>query len=307
MTTSSSRKEIPAALSPELQSFLVVHQYGMLAVKSPTMISCGMASSRLDQDQAAGEAFGVGDVEFGRVVGPGQRERRVAVRAEGGVGVEPDPPAPAQHADVEVEQRARVAAGEQDREAGDHRGDQERDPQERQNDVVRDGEEPLHQPHPARELRIQLAGQTDRIRGLRRCRCHCVFLSCRVAAAVLAVSVDRGALAVTRGASTGVVDEMVGSTKRCDGVLNPLTISHTPMKTSHRPPGIAWIEFSSKPRICSDRPGQQDRVPDEAPDRQRSGNQLRAVERVAQDQTGDPDRDHAEFVGIEVRVVEHGD
>ena len=78
----------------------------------------------LDQDQAAGEVFGVRDVEFGRIVGPGQGERRVAVGAQGGVDVEPDPPVPAQHADVEVEQRPRIAAGEQDGEAGDHGGDQ---------------------------------------------------------------------------------------------------------------------------------------------------------------------------------------
>ena len=90
------------------------------------------------------------------------------------------------------------------------------------------------------------------------------------------------------GVSTGVVDEVVGSAERCDGVLNPLTISHTPMKISHRPPGIAWIEFSSKPRICRTDPDEQDRVPDEAPDRQRSGNQLRAVEGVAQDQSRRP-------------------
>ena len=104
---------------------------------------------RLDQHQAVGEMLGVVDVEVGRVVGPGQGERWVAVGADGGGGVEADPPAPAQHADVEVEQGAWIAAGEQDGEAGDHRGDHERDPQERQHDVVRDGEEPFHQPQPA--------------------------------------------------------------------------------------------------------------------------------------------------------------
>jgi hypothetical protein len=69
------------------------------------MISCGMASSQdLIRTQAAGELFGVGDVEIGGVVGPGQGKRWVAVRAQRGVHVEPDPPVPALYADVEVEQ-----------------------------------------------------------------------------------------------------------------------------------------------------------------------------------------------------------
>jgi len=85
----------------------------------------------LDQDQSTGEVLGVVDIEVGRIVGPGQGERRVAVGTQGGVDVEPDPPIPAQDADVEVEQPARVAAGEENREAGDHGGDQECDPQER--------------------------------------------------------------------------------------------------------------------------------------------------------------------------------
>ena len=46
MKTSKPRREIPAALSPEFHSFLVVHQYGTLAVMSPTMIRWGMARSQ---------------------------------------------------------------------------------------------------------------------------------------------------------------------------------------------------------------------------------------------------------------------
>ncbi|HEY3652473.1 MAG TPA: hypothetical protein VGL33_31195, partial [Streptosporangiaceae bacterium] len=47
----------------------------------------------LDQDQAAGEPPGVGDVQRGGVVRlPGQAERRIAVGAQGAVGVVADPP-----------------------------------------------------------------------------------------------------------------------------------------------------------------------------------------------------------------------
>ena len=46
---------------------------------------------RLDQDQSAGEVFGVVDVEVGGVVGPGQRERWVPVGADGAGGVERRP------------------------------------------------------------------------------------------------------------------------------------------------------------------------------------------------------------------------
>src|SRR5882762_6044489 len=57
-----------------------------------------------DQDQAAGEPCGVGDVQRGGVVGVlVQAERRVAVGAQGAVGVVADPPGPAQHAQVEAE------------------------------------------------------------------------------------------------------------------------------------------------------------------------------------------------------------
>jgi hypothetical protein len=38
------------------------------------------------------------------------------------------------------------------------------------------------------------------------------------------------------------------------GVLKPLMINHTPMKTSQRPPGTAWIELRWKPRTCSTDP-----------------------------------------------------
>jgi hypothetical protein len=51
-----------------------------------------------------------------------------------------------------------------------------------------------------------------------------------------------------------VVDDVVRSEGRCDEELSLLTISQTPMKTSHRPPGIAWIELRLKPRTCSTDP-----------------------------------------------------
>jgi hypothetical protein len=116
----------------------------------------------LDQDQTVGEALGVRDLQVGRVVGASQGEWWVSVGAQGRVHVEPNPPVPPQDTDVEVEQRARVATGEQDREAGDHGGDHERDQQERQHQIVRDGQEHLSQPQPAGQLGVQLPGQSDR-------------------------------------------------------------------------------------------------------------------------------------------------
>ena len=75
----------------------------------------------LHQHQATGQPFGVGHVQVRRVVRHlGQGERRVAVGAQGAVAVVVHPPGPAQHADVEVEQRPRIAPGEQDREERDH-------------------------------------------------------------------------------------------------------------------------------------------------------------------------------------------
>jgi hypothetical protein len=108
-----------------VESFLVVsHQNGMLAVKQSDddQLRDGQ-QPRLDQNQPTREVFGIGDVEVGRVVRAGQRKGWVAICAEGAVGVESDPPVPAQHTDIEVEQRARIAAGEQDGEASDHGGD----------------------------------------------------------------------------------------------------------------------------------------------------------------------------------------
>jgi hypothetical protein len=51
----------------------------------------------------------------------------------------------------------------------------------------------------------------------------------------------------------GVIDELDGSDGMA-GKLNPLAINHTPMNSSHRPPGIAWIELKLKPRTCNTDP-----------------------------------------------------
>src|SRR6266567_4556952 len=56
----------------------------------------------------------------------------------------------------------------------------------------------------------------------------------------------RGPQAAAGEATTGVVDETV----RFEGageLLNPLAISHTPMNSSHRPPGIVWMRLRLKP------------------------------------------------------------
>ena len=67
----------------------------------------------------------------------------------------------------------------------------------------------------------------------------------------------RVAPAMRGGVTSDVVDEVGGSEGNCAGVLNPLAISHTPIKTSHRPPGIAWIAGPARllpradPRVVS--------------------------------------------------------
>src|SRR5918994_5176294 len=43
------------------------------------------------------------------------------------------------------------------------------------------------------------------------------------------------------------------SETNADG-LNPLAMSHTPMNTSHRPPGIAWIVSRLNPRTSTTDP-----------------------------------------------------
>ena len=96
----------------------------------------------------------------------GKREGRVLVRAEGAVGVEADAPRPAEDTDVVVEDSAGIAAGEQDREAGDDGRDDEADPEEEEDDEVRDGEQPLEEPLPASHVGIELAGQAKRESGL---------------------------------------------------------------------------------------------------------------------------------------------
>ena len=120
----------------------------------------------LHQDEATREPLRVGDVERRRVVGCRvERERRVAVGAEGAVRVVRDAPGPAQHAEVEVEDAPRVAPGEQDREEGDDREHHEGDPEEEEHDEVRDRQQPLHEPEPAAQLRIQTTFEPNRVGG----------------------------------------------------------------------------------------------------------------------------------------------
>lgn len=127
----------------------------------------------LHQDQAARERLRVLDPKVGRVVGDlGQRERRVPVGAQRAVGVEGHPPAPAHHPDVEGEDRARVAAGDQDRDEGAQAQHREGEPQEDQHDVVREHQQPLHQPPPPRHSGVQRGVDVDRGRG----RLHGVHL-----------------------------------------------------------------------------------------------------------------------------------
>ena len=55
-------------------------------------------------------------------------------------------------ADDEVEQRLRIAAGEEDREPGDDHGEERRNRKKEEDDVVRDREQPLDQRHALAEV-----------------------------------------------------------------------------------------------------------------------------------------------------------
>ena len=99
MNTSSPSREIP---TPLLHPCAVAHVHvRAVPVSTATMSSVGNGQQPgLDQDQSAGQPLGIVDVEIGRVVGAGERERRVPVRSECTVGVEGHPPAPADDPDV---------------------------------------------------------------------------------------------------------------------------------------------------------------------------------------------------------------
>ena len=122
----------------------------------------------LDERQSSRELLRVFDLEAGRVVRDVlERERGVPVGAEGAVGVEADAPAPAQHADVEVEQAAGIASGEQDREQRDYARREQRDPQEEEDHEVGDRQQPLHQPQPAAQRLIEGSFEPERVAGQR--------------------------------------------------------------------------------------------------------------------------------------------
>jgi hypothetical protein len=109
--------------------------------------------------------FGVVDKQPGGIVGSlAEGERRVLVGRERAVAVERDAPCPAQNADVEVEDAARVAAGEEQREERHDRQDEIGEPEKDETDEVRDREQPLDEPEPAAQLRRELTFDTDGIR-----------------------------------------------------------------------------------------------------------------------------------------------
>ncbi len=84
---------------------------------------------------------------------------------ERAVGVDADTPRPAEDADVEGEQAARVAAGEEDREAREHGRHGEGDPEEEQHDEMRDREQPFDEPEPATDVGVELALEAKWIGG----------------------------------------------------------------------------------------------------------------------------------------------
>ena len=110
----------------------------------------------LDEHEPPRERAGVLDRKARRVVGDVvECEWRIAVGAERSERVEADPPRPAEHADVEVEDRPWVPAGEEDREERDDAEQDVRRPQEDEDDVVGDREQPLDDPQPAAQLGVE--------------------------------------------------------------------------------------------------------------------------------------------------------
>src|SRR5699024_4918642 len=97
------------------------------------------------------------------VIVTAEAERRIAVGTED-ESVELDSPGPAHHAHVELEDRPRIAAGEDDRKPCDHAQDREGDPQETEDDQVRDHQDPFVQPAPAGRI-VQAGTHTGGIGG----------------------------------------------------------------------------------------------------------------------------------------------
>ena len=83
----------------------------------------------LHEDEPTREPLRVGDRERRRVGRRSESERWVAVGAEGEIPVVADAPGPSQDADVEVEEAAWIALGQQDADPGGHGGEDERGPQ----------------------------------------------------------------------------------------------------------------------------------------------------------------------------------
>ncbi len=118
----------------------------------------------LDEHQPPRQLLRVAYIDGRLVIGYGsERERWIAIGAEQAVGVESDTPAPAQHTEVEVEDRTRVAPREQNREEGNDRQQHEGDQQEEEHDEMRDAEQPLNKPEPAAELRIESSLDANRL------------------------------------------------------------------------------------------------------------------------------------------------
>ena len=136
-------------------------------------MKCGIArshdfTSTSPRDSRSGYATSSRRRVVGHVV---ERERRIAVGAERAVRVERHAPRPAEHSDVEVEDAPRVAARDEDREERDDGQHEKRQPQEREHDVVGNREDPLDEPEPTAETRVELALDADGIRllGIHAC------------------------------------------------------------------------------------------------------------------------------------------
>jgi hypothetical protein len=110
--------------------------------------------------------------------------------------------------------------------------------------------------------------------------------------------------ALNRRAKMRLLDGYVARSNEAGEALKPLTINHTPTKSSHRPPGSVCSKFRLKPMISSTEPHRMVAYPTR-PQIPSTLHQSRAVERVIQHQPRTANREHANVVGTQLRLREH--
>ena len=173
-TSSPNSPPLPTGPNANRSSPVEFQPHQLVTKQSDDQVVRDRQQPPLDQHQPTGKRCGVDDIQRCRIVGCGaEGERRILVGAETATGgVVGHPPRPAEHTAGEVEQRTRVAAGEQDAEPGNDGDHQKCRPEKGEHQVVRDGQEPFHQPLPAAQPGIEAGGQRDRVIRCRQLRRH---------------------------------------------------------------------------------------------------------------------------------------